>query len=98
MAVRRKAIIIDEKDNVATALVPLQAGTTIPVTVHGQAEKVKLFASIPMGHKFALREIEKGKEVFKYGAPIGRATAPIARGEHVHVHNVVGRRGRKEGL
>jgi altronate dehydratase small subunit len=93
-----KAIVIDEKDNVATALESLQAGTTVLVKVHGQAEKVKLFVPIPMGHKFALREIETGKEIFKYGEPIGRATSTIDRGKHVHVHNVVGHRGRKEAV
>ena len=97
MASRMKAIVIHEKDNVATALSPLSAGGTAPVRVHGQVEQVKLLASIPMGHKFALREIEEGEAVFKYGEPIGRATSRIARGEHVHVLNVVGHRGRKEG-
>jgi altronate dehydratase small subunit len=98
MASRMKAIVIHEKDNVATALGPLQAGGTVLVKIRGQVEKVKLFASIPMGHKFALREIEKGEEVFKYGEPIGRTTSRIARGAHVHVHNVVGHRGRKESV
>jgi altronate dehydratase len=50
-----------------------------------------------MGHKFALQDIEKGADVVKYGEPIGQTTARIARGEHVHVHNVVSHRGRKEG-
>jgi len=42
-----------------------------------------------MGHKFALEDIEKGEAVIKYGEPIGQSTEKIARGEHVHVHNVV---------
>jgi altronate dehydratase len=50
-----------------------------------------------MGHKFALRPIASGENVIKYGEPIGETTAAIARGEHVHVHNVVSHRGRKEG-
>jgi len=97
MAARMKAIVIHEKDNVATSLVPLQAGSTVLVRVQGRVERVKLFVPIPMGHKFALRGIEKGEEVFKYGEPIGQTTSRIARGEHVHVHNVVSHRGRKEG-
>ena len=40
------------------------------------------------GHKYALRPIAAGENVVKYGMPIGRATEPIAPGEHVHVHNV----------
>ena len=42
-----------------------------------------------MGHKFAMEDMEKGEAVIKYGEPIGQSTARIARGEHVHVHNVV---------
>ena len=40
------------------------------------------------GHKYALRPIKAGENVIKYGMPIGHATADIAAGEHVHVHNV----------
>ena len=40
------------------------------------------------GHKYALRLIKAGENVIKYGMPIGHATADIAVGEHVHVHNV----------
>ena len=40
------------------------------------------------GHKYALRPIAEGENVIKYGMPIGRATAGIGAGEHVHVHNV----------
>ena len=40
------------------------------------------------GHKYALRDIAEGENVIKYGMPIGHATAAIAKGDHVHVHNV----------
>lgn len=40
------------------------------------------------GHKYALRDIASGENVVKYGMPIGHATQAIAKGEHVHVHNV----------
>jgi altronate dehydratase small subunit len=96
MAAKSKAIVINEKDNVATAIMPMKAGSTVSLVVQGRAEKVKLLSPIPMGHKFALRDIEQGADVVKYGEPIGKTTARIARGEHVHVHNVVSHRGRKE--
>lgn len=97
MAQRSKAIIINEKDNVATAIAALKVGATVALELQGRKEKVKLLSAIPMGHKFALREIPIGTDVIKYGEPIGQATASIRRGEHVHVHNVVSHRGRKEG-
>lgn len=40
------------------------------------------------GHKIARRAIAPGEKILKYGAPIGSATAAIAVGEHVHIHNV----------
>jgi altronate dehydratase small subunit len=83
------AIVINEKDNVATALGPLEAGTDVSVEFRGKVEKTKLLSPIPMGHKFALKDIEKGAAVIKYGQPIGQSTVRIPRGEHVHIHNVV---------
>ncbi len=97
MPARSKAIIINERDNVATAIVPLKAGSWVNLATQGRQEKIKILSNIPMGHKFALRDIGSGEDVIKYGEPIGKTTAPIARGEHVHVHNVVSHRGRKEG-
>ncbi len=97
MAARSKAVVINERDNVATAVAPMKTGSTVSVEVQGRAEKIKLRSDIPMGHKFALQAIDQGADVIKYGEPIGRTTAAIAKGEHVHVHNVVSHRGRKEG-
>ncbi len=97
MAQKSKAIVINEKDNVATAIVPLKAGTTVTLELRGRTEKIRLLSSIPMGHKFALWEIGKGADAVKYGEPIGETTATISRGEHVHVHNVISHRGRREG-
>ena len=44
--------------------------------------------NIDDGHKYALRDIKQGENIIKYGSPIGHATCDIARGEHVHTHNV----------
>ncbi|MBQ9860123.1 MAG: altronate dehydratase [Clostridia bacterium] len=40
------------------------------------------------GHKYAAQDIAAGENIIKYGSPIGHATVPIAKGEHVHTHNV----------
>ncbi len=96
MAGKSKAIVINEKDNVATVITPLNAGTSVSLELQGTPVKIKLLSNIPMGHKFALRDIQEGTDVIKYGEPIGRTTARISKGEHVHVHNVISHRGRKE--
>jgi altronate dehydratase small subunit len=86
---KTKAIVINEKDNVATALESLKLGTEVNVENEGHIERITLLSDIPMGHKFASRDIEKGGSSIKYGEPIGKSTTRITRGEHVHVHNVV---------
>ena len=88
---RRKTgiVVINEKDNVATALEMLRAGTEVSADVQGRVEKIRVLSDIPMGHKLALRDIEKGESVIKYGEPIGQSTSKISRGEYVHIHNVV---------
>ena len=84
MSDQRLYIIIDPQDNVATSLVDLRAGDHV-VTESGD---VVLLNDIAFGHKFALNEIPEGGDVVKYGAQIGRTTMSVAKGDHVHVHNV----------
>lgn len=89
-----RAIAITEKDNVATALDDTKAGEI--VTVHqGELNRdIKVKDAIAFGHKFALRQIDVGEDIIKYGEIIGKATAKIQPGEHIHVHNVESQRGR----
>jgi len=84
-----QAIVINERDNVATALKGLSAGAEVSVEFQGRLQEITLLSDIPMGHKFTLKDLDEGEAIIKYGEPIGRSTARIARGEHVHVHNVV---------
>ena len=75
---------ISQQDTVAVALQPLKAGKTASYGVGS----VTLLADLPMGHKVALKDIQKGEAVIKYGFPIGEATEDIPRGAHVHTHNL----------
>lgn len=75
---------VDPRDDVAVALAELPAG--IPLLLDGVA--ITPAVTIPLGHKVALRGVPAGGEVRKYGFPIGRATAAIAPGDHVHTHNL----------
>lgn len=83
-------VVISAADNVATALEPLDAGRTVRI---GETS-LTIAEAIPRGHKVALRAIAAGDRVVKYGSPIGLASADIAAGTHVHVHNVASTRGR----
>jgi altronate hydrolase len=86
----KPALAITGRDNVATALVPLEVGQS--VDIDGRA--VVVMQPIPSGHKLAIADIARGAPVIKYGAPIGTATEPISMGAHVHTHNLASGRGR----
>ena len=88
-----KAIKMNAKDNVATAIDDIESDEVIGVK-NDEIFEIKVLQKIPFGHKIALRDIAKGEEIIKYGEVIGRATAEIKKGEHVHVHNVESLRGR----
>ena len=91
---RRDAIAIKRRDNVATAIRDIEQGKDAIVGIEDETLSVPLSQTIPFGHKLALRAIASGEEVLKYGTVIGRATQDIQAGEHVHVHNVASTRGR----
>jgi len=83
-------LVVDAKDNVATALRPLEKGECLEIEVGTSTLEVTVLESIPFGHKIALIGLEEGDEVRKYGEVIGLATQKVAKGQHVHVHNVKG--------
>ena len=88
------AILIDRKDNVATAFRRLQQGDSAQVGIEDYSVTTTLLQDIPFGHKYALRDIRKGEGVIKYGETIGLATEDIRQGQHVHVHNIESQKGR----
>ncbi|GAA0239330.1 UxaA family hydrolase [Haladaptatus pallidirubidus] len=84
------ALLMDRRDSVATALEDLDAGRVLEF----DSREVVLTDQIPFGHKFALDSVECGKEIYKYGAVIGRATTNVPSGAWVHTHNCESTRGR----
>lgn len=84
MKTYKKSMLIEESDNVAVAVEPIQAGER---TLAG-GEEITASEYIKEGHKIARVDIEKGAEIIKYGVHIGVATQPIKKGEWVHEHNV----------
>jgi altronate dehydratase small subunit len=90
----RNIILSHSKDNVATAKLPIKAGTLL---IFSKRKKIEVREEIPFGHKIALRKIPKGSPVIKYGERIGRAIRTIQPGELAHVHNVEGERGKRKG-
>lgn len=91
---RFNILVIDPADNVGVALTDLKAGDQGLLRSHDRLVPIGIREAIPFGHKVAVRDLAAGENVVKYGQVMGRTTAPIAVGQHVHVHNIEGLRGR----
>ena len=81
-----RAFQIHPSDSVAVLLDDAQPG---PVSLLGSSDVTTIPAkqSIRLGHKIAVRSHETGEAVTKYGVRIGHATASIAAGDWIHLHN-----------
>ena len=75
-----KLIRINETDNVAVAVDKIDQG----IEIYG----LTTLNEIPMGHKVGLKDIKEGEDIIKYAQVIGVASKDIAKGEHVHSHNM----------
>jgi altronate dehydratase small subunit len=89
-----KTIMMSVKDNVAVALSDIAASSTVKVVCEDEVFMITLQDQVDFGHKFAVVQIKKGEDILKYGEVIGVANQDIFLGEHVHVHNLDGKRGR----
>jgi len=79
------AILLAPADDVVVATRDLAAGT---VLAREGAEPLTVRTTVPRGHKLAVHAVDQGAPVRKYAQVIGRATAAIAAGDHVHAHNL----------
>lgn len=84
MATDPRLLMLAPADNVAVLRDRVAPGERIAVA----GREVEMPAALGLGHKLAVAPIAAGERVIKYGAPIGRAIADIAVGEHVHTHNL----------
>jgi altronate hydrolase len=81
-ALEAETVRLHPGDNVVVAPARIPKGARL------SREQVTALDNIPMGHKIAVRRIAAGEIVRKYGQVIGVASADIAAGSHVHVHNL----------
>jgi altronate hydrolase len=84
VSAENSVILLHARDNVAIARVRLDDGQS----VEAGGSAVITREPIAAGHKVALRAIQAGEAVYRYGNVIGFATRAIKAGEHVHVHNL----------
>lgn len=77
-------LLLNPADNVLVARANAPEGLEVAL----EGGMARLSRPIPMAHKIARHAIAPGDRILKYGMPIGIATAAIAAGEHVHIHNI----------
>ena len=76
-------------DHVGVAVADLSPGPARGETLDDQTSiEVDVLDTVPLGHKVALGDLAEGSDLIEYGLRVGIVSADIARGQHVHVHNV----------
>ncbi len=87
---KHRILLHEADDDVGVAVADLKKGSNAgAVTLEGKSVGIiKLRENVPLGHKVAMRDLAKDKPVTKYGRPVGKAVQEIAKGAHVHVHNL----------
>ena len=79
-----RLILLSPQDNCLIAAARLESGSQVEI----EGEQVTLAQTIDLGHKLARRALIKDEKVLRYGAVIGHVTEAVARGAHLHTHNL----------
>ena len=82
---KKTFIVMHSEDNCATSLANIPR--EVELEING-GNTIKINQNIPFGHKFALKDINKGELVKKYGQIIGIAIEDIKKGVWIHTHNI----------
>ncbi|MEO8063161.1 MAG: UxaA family hydrolase [Pseudomonadota bacterium] len=77
-------LLLHPDDNILVARRDILQGERVEI----DGESFVMPAAVELGHKLARRALEPDARVLKYGAPIGSMKVGVARGEHVHLHNL----------
>ena len=77
-------LLLHPDDNILVARRDIAKGERVEI----DGESFLMPVAVELGHKLARRALEPDARVFKYGAPIGSMIGSVARGEHVHLHNL----------
>jgi altronate dehydratase small subunit len=81
-------MICDTNDSVAVVIESVNYGDDVSYIIEGVSKKIKALHNITIYHKVAVKDVEKGASVIKYGESIGNAIQDIKVGEHVHTFNL----------
>ena len=77
-------IKINPADSVVVCLRPMKKGDVIEV----DGKNITLLQDTPAGHKVLIDDAPEGKDIIKYGYPIGHAKQVLKQGEWVNENNL----------
>jgi altronate hydrolase len=80
-----KKLIIHPRDNIIVALTNLSKGDIIDLDVG----TITLVSDVKAKHKFAVRNLTIGEEVYMYGVVVGKAKNKILQGEVITRQNII---------
>ncbi|MDR5754455.1 MULTISPECIES: UxaA family hydrolase [unclassified Caballeronia] len=79
-----RLILLSPEDNCLIAGARLAAGEAVLI----DGESVVLARAVDLAHKIARCALVVDQKVLRYGAVIGHVTHDVAKGEHLHTHNL----------
>jgi hypothetical protein len=79
-----RLILLSPDDNCVIVARDLEAGARLEL----EGSTITLPRTIATGHKLARHALAANDKVVRYGAVIGHATQAVAKGEHLHTHNL----------
>jgi len=77
-------ILLHPNDNILVCVKHISVGDSFSI----DGELITSAIAIDVGHKIARAALSTGAKVYRYGAPIGSMIEPVAKGAHVHMHNM----------
>lgn len=77
-------ILLHPDDNILVCVKQFHPGDEISIDGETFISEI----DIAVGHKIARVNLQQGDKVYRYGAPIGSMTDAVAKGQHVHMHNM----------
>jgi len=77
-------LLLHPDDKILVARRDIAAGERVEM----DGDMMVIPCAVELGHKLARRALAAETRVLKYGAPIGSMKNAVARGEHVHLHNL----------
>lgn len=82
------ALMMDQTDNVVTCVADVEAGGMVYYRNGEEVCSLVAEERIPYCHKIAIKDVEEGEEIIKYGESLGKTSEAIKKGHWVSHNNL----------